>query len=65
MPTNVILVGMMGSGKSTVGKLVADRTGREFIDLDAMIEKSAGKKTARRSAARKTKAPAPAAPETV
>lgn len=44
MPTNVILVGMMGSGKSTVGKLVADRTGREFIDLDAMIEKRAGKK---------------------
>lgn len=34
---NVILVGMMGSGKSTIGRLVAESTGMEFIDLDAMI----------------------------
>lgn len=44
MPTNVIFIGMMGSGKTTVGRLVAERTGREFIDLDEMIEKTAGKK---------------------
>ncbi|MGI8907163.1 MAG: (d)CMP kinase [Candidatus Sumerlaeaceae bacterium] len=42
MPGNVVLIGMMGSGKTTVGKLVADRTGREFIDLDQMIVDKAG-----------------------
>ena len=46
MPTNVILVGMMGSGKTTVGRLVAERTGREFIDLDEMIEQQVGKRIA-------------------
>ncbi len=35
--SNVVLIGMMGSGKSTVGKMVADQTGREFIDLDQVI----------------------------
>lgn len=44
MPTNVILVGMMGSGKTTVGRLVAERTGREFIDMDALIESRVDKK---------------------
>src|SRR5690606_2687706 len=43
MPTNVIFIGVMGSGKTTVGRLVAERTGRGFIDLDEMIEKSAGR----------------------
>jgi shikimate kinase len=33
----VVLVGLMGSGKSTVGALVAQRTGREFVDVDAVI----------------------------
>jgi shikimate kinase len=32
----------MGSGKSSVGALVAERAGAPFIDLDAMIEKDAG-----------------------
>ena len=32
----------MGTGKSTVGKLLADKLKRPFIDLDRMIEKSAG-----------------------
>jgi shikimate kinase len=36
----------MGTGKSTVGKLLADRLKRPFIDLDRMIEKSAGKTVA-------------------
>lgn len=44
MLLNIILVGMMGSGKTTVGRLLAERTGREFIDLDAMIEARAGKR---------------------
>lgn len=39
---NVVLIGMPGSGKSTVGRLVAADTGREFLDTDAMIEASAG-----------------------
>lgn len=43
MPGNIVLIGMMGSGKTTVGQLVAERTGREFIDLDQMIVDRAGK----------------------
>jgi shikimate kinase len=33
----VVLVGLMGSGKSTVGALVALRSGRKFVDVDAVI----------------------------
>jgi len=38
----VVLVGLMGSGKSTVGRLLADRWGLPFIDLDAVIEIRSG-----------------------
>lgn len=34
---HVALIGMMGSGKSTVGRRVAVLTGREFVDLDQAI----------------------------
>lgn len=36
---NLYLIGMMGSGKSTVGKLLAQRLEYRFIDTDAAIEK--------------------------
>lgn len=39
---NIMLVGMPGCGKSTVGKLVAQKTGREFIDLDDYIKERQG-----------------------
>lgn len=39
---NIILTGMPGSGKSTVGRIVADQLHREFIDTDALIVKRYG-----------------------
>ena len=33
----VVLVGLMGSGKSTVGALVSQRSGRRFVDVDVVI----------------------------
>ena len=36
------LIGMMGSGKSTVGKLVAETLGVPFVDLDVRIAEAAG-----------------------
>ena len=38
MKKNLILLGMMGVGKTTLGKLVAKNQGLEFIDTDANIE---------------------------
>lgn len=39
---NIILVGMPGSGKSTVGKIFAKKTGRKFYDADTEFEKTYG-----------------------
>ncbi len=36
---NVILIGYMGSGKTTLGKKLSSRLGLKFIDTDSMIEK--------------------------
>lgn len=38
----IALVGLMGAGKSTVGKRLADRLNRQFYDSDDEIEKAAG-----------------------
>ncbi|MEK7407150.1 MAG: shikimate kinase [Acidobacteriota bacterium] len=38
----IYLVGFMGSGKTTVGRLLADRLGWAFVDLDAAIEAHQG-----------------------
>ena len=35
---NIVLVGMMGSGKSSIGKKLADTTDLDFIDIDNKIE---------------------------
>ena len=40
---NIVLIGMPGSGKTTIGKMLADRLCRRFIDTDAEIETLAGK----------------------
>ena len=39
---NVVLIGMPGSGKSTVGKIIAEKTGKTFIDTDELIERETG-----------------------
>ncbi len=39
---NVVLIGMPGSGKTTVGKALSEKTGREFVDTDEMIVRSHG-----------------------
>ena len=39
---HVSLIGFMGSGKSTVGKAIADRLGRAFVDTDAEVERMLG-----------------------
>jgi len=41
---NIYLVGFMGTGKSTVGRVLADKTGKIFRDLDDMIEDRENKK---------------------
>ena len=38
----IALVGLMGAGKSTVGRRLAEKLGRDFYDSDAEIEKAAG-----------------------
>ncbi len=40
---NIILIGMPGSGKTTVGALLAKSMGKEFIDADAYLAEKAGR----------------------
>ena len=43
MADHIFLVGLSGSGKSTVGRLLADRLAWSFVDSDTLIEKTAGR----------------------
>lgn len=40
---NIVLIGMPGAGKTTVGRLLAQKTGKEFVDLDEELVRRAGK----------------------
>ena len=42
VPSNIFLVGFMGSGKSTVGQQLAAELGKEFFDCDRVLEERTG-----------------------
>ena len=44
MVVEVVLIGPPGAGKSSIAKTLAKRTGKKFLDTDAMIEAKTGKK---------------------
>ena len=39
---NIILVGLMGAGKTTVGRRLSQKIGWEFVDTDSLVEKNCG-----------------------
>ncbi len=43
MKTSIALIGFMGTGKTAVGKVLAERLDKEFVELDSLIEQKAGK----------------------
>ncbi len=43
MSNRILLIGMMGCGKTTVGKIIAKKLGLDFIDIDKYIVKKEGK----------------------
>ncbi len=43
MYKNIVLIGLMGSGKTATGKLIAQKTSMNFVDSDELIVEKAGK----------------------
>jgi len=42
MKSNIALIGFMGTGKTAAGRMLADMLGRDFYELDSLIEQKAG-----------------------
>jgi shikimate kinase len=59
-PCRVLLIGMMGSGKSTIGRLISEATGWPYVDNDELVRRSHGA-TARQILAEHGEAPMRAA----
>ena len=43
MTKNIVLIGLMGSGKTTIGRKLAEKSGMKFVDTDELIVQKAGK----------------------
>jgi len=43
MKSNIALIGFMGTGKTVVGGVLAEKLGRSFVELDSLIEQRVGK----------------------
>jgi len=46
MKTNIALIGFMGTGKTTIGRTLARKLSKTFVEIDALIEQKAGKSIA-------------------
>lgn len=42
--SNILLIGMRGSGKTTTGKILAEKLGKKFVDMDIYLEEKYGQK---------------------
>ncbi len=42
VPRTIVLVGLMGAGKTNIGRRLAQRLGLDFVDADSEIESAAG-----------------------
>lgn len=43
MPSHILLIGMMGAGKTTVGRALAERLGWAYLDSDEQVERTTGR----------------------
>ena len=64
-PANVVLVGLSGSGKTTVARLLARRLGWRFVDTDHEIQRQAGKPSRRSFGSTASLASAPSNPRSL